>query len=267
MTSTTIGASGISFTNIDNKITRLSGSGDGLSINKPVTFAGGVKSTTLTIESGSIEVSNLSDIKLAGTQSGKDLTITADPSTTEYTLKLPSTAGNPNSFLKTDGTGVLSWGDNLKFYLQGAIINATTSSSYRIPLSNLSDASTSLYKKLAYKKYDPDNLLSNNLMTISRTGFWQINIYIHQPIYGIDETGIQEGLGDSIFKIRFNGASNNYAEALDTKDNTAGAGIAVSYSSVVYMTIGDTFDIVLQAASANNEDFIVRMSLLLIREE
>ena len=177
----------------------------------------------------------------------------------------PATYGTSGQVLQTDGTSALTWSTpvSLKFALQGAILSTTVGTSFVIPLSSVADASSSSYPKLNLASYDPDSMLSNNVITIQSSGWYQINIFIHHTINGIDGTGAQEGLGESEFRIRFNGATTDYGEFMNSTDSEPGASETVSYTAIVNLSTNDYFDVVMTNTTAQtNEDLIVRMGII-----
>ena len=54
-------------------------------------------------------------------------------------------------------------------------------------------------------------------------------------INNINTTSVQEGTGNTIFKIRFNGATTSYGEYLSTTDTVSGTGETCVYSAIVHI--------------------------------
>jgi len=98
----------LTFTATDASTGDLEFGTSGFSFNKSIAFSGGITSNSVTVESGSIEVANQSDLKLSGATSGT-LTIKPAAVTTDHTLTLPDNKGDDNSHLKSTSAGVLSW--------------------------------------------------------------------------------------------------------------------------------------------------------------
>jgi len=96
----------LTFTATDASSGDLEFGTSGFSFNKSIAFSGGITSNSVTIENGSIEVANQSDLKMSGSTSG---TITIQPAavTTDHTLTLPSNSGDGK--LYNDSNGSLSW--------------------------------------------------------------------------------------------------------------------------------------------------------------
>lgn len=113
----------LTFTATDTSTGDLVFGTSGFSLNKPIAFSGGIKSNSVIVENGSIEVANQSELKMSGV-TGTLLIKPADD-TTDHTITFPNNQGSLNSYLKNDGNGNLSW------------TTLTTSSSNYIDFSGL----------------------------------------------------------------------------------------------------------------------------------
>ena len=260
----------LQFTDASSNVGHLAFANDAFSVDKSVAFSGGIVCSSVGVSSGSLTVAPMTDVKIAGATTG-ELTIKANDSTTDHTIKFPATQGSTDTVLTNDGSGNLSWatasggssGSLLKFALQGAIKNITASSSFVIPFSSVVDASSSSYGKVNLVSYDPDGILSNNVFTVNSSGWWHINIYIHHTEQNMDSNGQQNGLGTSEFRIRFNGATTAYGEFMNSADSENGSNETCCYSAVVNLNANDYFDVVmLNSTTQTNEDFIVRVGLM-----
>lgn len=115
MSRTELTPSGILYTDSSNNTANVSFSEENITFDKPLQVQKGVKSFFAAAGSrpdenfrpaqalGSVTTLSLKNI------TNESVTLEADENTSSFSLTLPTTQGDANTYLKNDGTGILSW--------------------------------------------------------------------------------------------------------------------------------------------------------------
>ena len=160
-------------------------------------------------------------------------------------------------FLKTLNDSV---GSGLQFAIQGCLVQADPTSTYTVPIGSLVDGSSfGTYENLALTTFDPNGMLSGNVVTIPTTGWWRIYVYLFHPPNTIDGVGAQEGLGNSSLRLVWNGNTSS-PDYVSTVDENAGSNECFASTITYYLQANSNFYLQLVGTAQTNEDFIVRIS-------
>lgn len=258
----------LSFTDASSNIGELSFSSDAFTISKPVSFSNGISASNITVSSGgTISVSALSNLKLAGDTSG-EITIKAADATTNYQIKMPDAQGAASTVLTNDGSGNLSWGvggggganQALIWAIQGYVdLPSQPTNVANVPIDTLSNPGSTVYGGMTFQEYGASNR-SGVVISVPTNGWYSIKFFYSHPALAIDGTGSQQGLGgDCKTYIRINGLN---WEPFGAEDSAAG----VSESSAVvmerYLLTNNTIQFGWEFGSSQpNEDFFISASL------
>lgn len=258
----------LSFTDTSSNVGSIEFASDAFTVSKPVSFSNGISASNISVSGGgTISVSALSNLKLAGDTSG-EITVKAADTTTNYQIKMPDAQGGASTVLTNDGSGNLSWGvggggganQALIWAKQGYVDLATQPTSVgTVPIDSLSNPNSTVYGGMTSQEYGASNR-STNIITIPTSGWYSIKFFYSHPALAIDGTGAQQGLGsDCKVYIKIN---NLNWEPFGSEDSAAG----VSESSAVvmerYLVANNTVEFGWEFGSSQpNEDFFVSASL------